>query len=338
MLPRRVRRGLTGQGDKEPHPDARAVNIELAKLEGKEKATAVGIAGGLRSGRRCPARLRRRFCLCGNRRRTQRSRIAVAFVAHRLGNCSCSSRQLQGFCDAPRPQGLALEAVPGARRGGADGRDAAEPCLRSEALRRSAPRSPPSDSASTPTSPCIGEPPLARSARRCRSSRGSARDVSQERKSRPRDDLAAHLARTDRRGGWDVAFSGCHTASPRWRGFVADVRVGPAVVEGRVVVGGLPAEDDCARDSPGGGLSSLSRSGIGEPAQAPPAAGVPPTTPRRQSTPLTRGCFWRRARIGNGVGAGGGAVLGTIGSSRRSGCRPSRVGGLDCVWAALRDR
>ena len=60
------------------------LNLELAKFEGKQKATAVGIAGGSRGCRR-PRGLRDRLCLCRDRGGAQRGPLALALAAHRGG-------------------------------------------------------------------------------------------------------------------------------------------------------------------------------------------------------------------------------------------------------------
>ena len=107
------------------------LNLELAKLEGKQKGTAVGIAGGLGA-------------------------LAVVLLVYAIGFVFAAiaaalseilslwlsliivavalllAAALAAFL-AKRfvPQGFAPEAVAGDRGGSAHGRDAAEPCLKS---------------------------------------------------------------------------------------------------------------------------------------------------------------------------------------------------------------
>ena len=125
-----------------------ALNLELAKLEGKQKATALGLAAGLAAGGRRSCILRNWLCLRGGGCGAGRSPLSLRCRCSSSRESSCSRRgsnpRLRG--DALCAQGFASPTVPGNGRSGVDAQDAAGKWL-SAALARSGRRWPSSEGA-----------------------------------------------------------------------------------------------------------------------------------------------------------------------------------------------
>ena len=120
------------------------LNLELAKLEGKQKATAVGIAAGLGAVAGVLIVYAVGFVFAAIAAATQRNPGALAVAAHRGGDplLVAAIAGLLAMRFAARHR---LRCRRRHSRGNAHGRDAAEPCLRSAAPKRSAERSPRSE-------------------------------------------------------------------------------------------------------------------------------------------------------------------------------------------------
>jgi hypothetical protein len=100
------------------------LNLELAKLEGKQKAAELGIGAGLGA-------------------------VAAVLIVYGIEDPVPRSRDRRVPRNAVRAQGLASDAVASDRRSLPHPSDVRGPCLRSPASTRSAGKSPPSGSAST---------------------------------------------------------------------------------------------------------------------------------------------------------------------------------------------